>query len=125
MRCLALLALLSATACAGPVRPAASSTLSAVPDAPEEKAEHLENRTQRPTAESRQSLSETERKVETAAATAAAIIGIIFSESPNVVVGAEAPFDENKIIDVKSARTKKDAPPAQPEEPVFGPTLEK
>jgi hypothetical protein len=123
MRRLPLLFALLVSACAGPVRPVATSTLSAVPDAPEERGEHLETRAMRPSAESRQSLSPTERKVETAAATAAAIIGVFFSGSPNAVVGVEAPFEENKILPGQTA------PPPPPdneleEGQVFGPTHE-
>ncbi|HEU5058198.1 MAG TPA: hypothetical protein VFU21_16815, partial [Kofleriaceae bacterium] len=39
------------------------------------------------------------RQVETAAATAAAIAGSIFSTTKTVTVGVSAPIDENEIID--------------------------
>jgi len=48
---------------------------------------------------SRQHLSPKLRRVETTAATAAAIIGDIFSTTKNVVFGTGGSFDENAIID--------------------------
>ena len=76
-------------------------------------------------AEQRKGMTAKQRKVETAAATAAAIIGGMFSTTQSVTLGSASQFDENQLIApqaVPSLRpspavnaddaAKPDAPPA-------------
>jgi len=63
----------------------------------------------------RQPLAGKQRKAETAAATAAAIIGGMFSKTQNVTLGTVGTFDENVILDPL---------PQQPTKPTTEPTTE-
>ena len=93
-----LLALVGLGACAGEPRPAAFPSVAALEDEPVARAAQLES------AGARKEPGKTARektlyKVETVAATAAAIIGTIFSTSPNAVVGIAAPIDETLVFE--------------------------
>jgi hypothetical protein len=126
------LTLSASIACAGPIQPMAAPTLSALPDDPQERTNALDSAAARRGPEHMAKPSKRLRQVETAAATAAGILGILFSESANVCIGAGAPIDENLIGDPLEALAPKrpeaaleieletDAQPL----PVFGPTLE-
>jgi hypothetical protein len=57
--------------------------------------------------EQRQGMTAKEQKAETAAATAAAILGGLFSKTKSVTIGAASQFDENELA----------APPMEPLEP--------
>jgi hypothetical protein len=54
--------------------------------------------------EQRQGMTRKERKVETAAATAAAILGGMFSSTQNVTIGSAGVFDENHVVAPQPAR---------------------
>jgi hypothetical protein len=60
------------------------------------------------------------RKVETAAATAAAWIGILLSDHENVTLGGSATFDENHLVDPQPEQKKpaKPAPAEKHDEPL-------
>jgi hypothetical protein len=116
-------------ACAGPMRPAVIHKLSELPADPERRDAMLDSaHVQR--GPERQPASPRARKVETAAATAAAWIGILFSKSANVTMGGAAPIDENLLVEPKRKRrakaaeaddaesSEREAPPADlPEQP--------
>ena len=64
--------------------------------------------------EHRKGMTSKERKAETAAATAAAIIGNIFSKSKSVTIGAASQFDENRIIAPDAAKPDAEVKPGAP-----------
>jgi hypothetical protein len=94
----ALPMLLALGACAGSPRPTTMRTLSSLSSDPQERNEELASSQARPGPENRPGQTKKEARVETAAATAAAIIGTLFSHSPSVVVGVGAPVDENLLV---------------------------
>ena len=72
---------------------------------------------QTPTPEMRKGQTKKEKKVETAAATAAAIIGSAFSTTQNVTIGQSTVFDENEIVHPRPAqppRQKAEGAPSTP-----------
>ena len=85
-----------------------------------EKRDHLlDSSVARPTAESRKPLTARERKAETAAATAAAVIGWLMSSNENTMLGVSMGVDENQIIEQHQAKPK----PATPAAPVDKPAV--
>ena len=64
--------------------------------------------------EHRKGMTVKERKVETGAATVAAIVGSLFSKTKNVTIGTATTFDENTLI---APRTMPVAPVAPPHVP--------
>lgn len=99
--------LLFCAACAGSMRPAVIPTLSELPKDPERRDAVLDSAHAEPGPEQKPA-SKRARKVETAAATAAAVIGVLFSKSPNVTLGMQAPVDENRLFE--------DAPKGKPKQ---------
>ena len=111
--------------CAGPVRPAVTPTLSSLPSDPQERGQVLDSAARRPGPESRKPLAPTQQKIVTAAASAASLLGFLFSTSANTTIGLAAPFEENEL----AGDSVEPPPPASDEEveddaPVFGPTLD-
>jgi hypothetical protein len=83
-----------------------------------EKRDHLlDSSGARPTAESRKPLTARERKAETAAATAAAVVGWLMSSSENTVLGVSSSIDENRIVEEHQAKPKPTAPQAPVDRP--------
>ena len=76
-----------------------------------------------------QPVSKKARKVETAAATAAAVIGTLFSKSANVTLGASSSIDENALFEDTPKRKSKQkaddktetAPPIEPSDEALVP----
>lgn len=68
--------------------------LSELPGDPEKRNAVLDQSGQTAGPEQRKSLTKKERQVETTAATAAAIIGSMFSSTQNVTLGSASTFDE-------------------------------
>ena len=97
-RCLLLIALL--TGCVARPAVIVAPNLAQLPSDDQRRNALISSAAVRPGAERRKPLSRTERKVVTAAATAAAVVGYLFSSSRNVTVGV------GMVIDV--------APPARP-----------
>jgi hypothetical protein len=104
--------MLLCAACAGSMRPAVIPKLSELPAEPERRNTVLDSAHARPGPE-QQPVSKKARKVETAAATAAAWIGILLSDHENVVLGAEASFDENQLVDPKPKQPEKQTTPVE------------
>ena len=96
MRALIVLALLGA--CAGPVRPSVLPKLSELPGDPQKRDAVLDAAAAQPGPEQRKPLPPKLHKVETAAATAAAVIGSLFSKTKTVTIGTLAPVDENRLF---------------------------
>lgn len=96
MRALVVLALLGG--CAGATRPSVLPMLSELPDDPQKRNAVLDSAASHAGPEHRKSMPPKMRKAETAAATAAAVIGSLFSKSGNVTLGALSPIDENGLF---------------------------
>src|SRR5882672_8893068 len=95
----ALLALVLLGGCfgggsSGATRPAVMPLLSELPIEPTKRDAVLEQSAATAGPEQRQGMTAKERKAETAAATAAAIIGSMFSTTTNVTLGTASQFDE-------------------------------
>jgi len=98
----------------GGSRPGVMPMLSELPTDPEKRDAILDQSAQAAGPEQRKGMTSKERKAETAAATAAAILGEIFSKTKSVTLGTASMFDE-----VPAAPTR--PLPAKPQGP-FGPT---
>jgi hypothetical protein len=72
--------------------------LSELPGDPQKRDAILDSAASQPGPEQRKPLPPKMHKVETAAATAAAVIGSIFSKTQNVSLGAVSPIDENRLF---------------------------
>ncbi len=108
----AIVALLVSTGCiAGTTdssfRPAVIPTLSELPAATSHRDAVLDSANQVAGPEHRKGMTAKERKVETGAATLAAIIGSMFSKTKSVTLGTATRFDETAI----APRTRRAAPP--------------
>lgn len=97
-----LLLSLSLCACASGsgVSPAVIPTLDSLPRDQQERGERLDSAAARPGPEGgRRPLEGKLHKIETAAATAASLIGFLLSGSQTVAIGAGTAFDENLLLD--------------------------
>lgn len=84
--------------CAGQATPTTMPRLDSLPDEHVAREERLESTSARPGPETRKGKSRDFRQAETAAATAAAIVGSIFSTTKTVTIGVSQPIDENLIV---------------------------
>jgi len=82
----------------GGTRPGVMPMLSELPTDPTKRDAILDQSAQAAGPEQRKGMTSKERKAETAAATAAAILGSIFSKSKSVTIGTASQFDENQLI---------------------------
>jgi len=120
VRTLAVVILLGA--CGGSVgmpfrSPAVIPKMSELPADAQRRNDVIDGAAARPTPEQRHGQTAKERKFETRAATAAAILGMWFSKSSNVTLGAGGTFDEGSIVDshaTSSGEKKSTAPAAEP-----------
>ena len=92
-----MLAIALVTGCWRSTMPATLLDMRGLPDDADRRNERLDKAAARPGPEQRKPLPDKMRKVETVAASAAAVIGVIFSSSPNVLLGGGTSFDENEI----------------------------
>ena len=83
---------------AGASRPAVMPMLSELPGDPTKRDAVLDSASTTAGPEHRKGMTAKERKVETAAATAAAILGGMFSSTKSVTIGTASQFDENQLI---------------------------
>lgn len=111
-------AIVAVAACGAKVavgQPSAMRTLSSLDDDPATRTEQLESAAARPGPELKKGKTGKQLQAETVAATAAAIIGSFFSSTPNVVLGTQQAFDENRILEVPlpsaEATTTEASPP--------------
>jgi len=82
----------------GAVRPGVMPMLSELPGDASKRDAVLDQAAATAGPEHRKGMTSKERKAETAAATAAAILGNIFSKTKSVTIGTASQFDENRII---------------------------
>ncbi|TMQ13411.1 MAG: hypothetical protein E6J90_28650 [Deltaproteobacteria bacterium] len=82
----------------GGVRPGVMPMLSELPGDPAKRDAVLDSSNHVAGPEQRKGMTGKERKAETAAATAAAIIGSMFSKTKSVTLGGASQFDENQLI---------------------------
>ena len=106
----------------GSTRPAVMPMLSELPTDPEKRNAILEQSAQTAGPEQRKGMTTKERKAETAAATAAAILGSMFSTTSSVTLGTATLVDENQLIAPqpgprKPGATAKDGTPGATPEP--------
>jgi len=73
--------------------------MTSLPDDRDKRNALLDSARARPGPETRKQQSSKLRRVETAAATAAAVVGALFSTSGNVLIGAGTAIDENLLVD--------------------------
>lgn len=102
----------------GTSRPGVMPMLSELPSDPGKRDAVLDAAGSTAGPEQRKGMTIKERKAETAAATAAAIIGGMFSSTQSVTLGSASTFDENQVL-VPIAPLP--APAAQPDEPSVKP----
>src|SRR5439155_19858605 len=96
----------TASGAIGPTRPAVMPMLSELPTDAEKRDAILDQSAQTAGPEQRQGMTVKERKAETAAATAAAILGSIFSKTSSVTVGTATVLEENAVIAPQAAPRK-------------------
>ena len=96
MRALVVLAVLGG--CAGSTRPSVLPRLSELPGDPAKRDAVLDSAGSQPGPEHRKPLPPKLHKIETAAATAAAVIGSLFSKTKSVTLGTASPVDENRLF---------------------------
>jgi hypothetical protein len=82
----------------GRVRPAVIPMLSELPSDAARRDAVLDSAHKTAGPEQRQGLTATERKVETAAATAAAILGSMLSSTKSVTIGTSSELDESELL---------------------------
>lgn len=82
----------------GGARPAVMPMLSELPGDPGKRDAVLDSAAATAGPEQRKGMTRKERKAETAAATAAAIIGSMFSHTQSVTLGTASVFDEDQLI---------------------------
>lgn len=121
MRPLAILLLASACV-GGSMRPAVIPKLSEMPADPGKRDAVLDSATTTPGPEQRRGQTTKQKRAETAAATAAAWIGLVFSSSENVTLGGASTFDENLLFEDRAPRRdeekKGEAPAPAPVDPM-------
>lgn len=93
------------------MRPSVMPKLSALPGDPEKRDGVLNQSGEHARAEQRRGMTKRERKVETAVAVMAALIGEAFSTTKNVTIGVATDIDENHLFE-KPKPQKKAAPAA-------------
>jgi hypothetical protein len=86
-----------ASASSGTTRPGVMPMLSELPRDPTKRDTVLDSANTTAGPEQRQGMTSKERKAETAAATAAAILGGMFSKTKSVTIGTASQFDENEL----------------------------
>jgi hypothetical protein len=82
----------------GRSRPGVMPMLSELPGDSQKRDAILDQSAQTPGPEMRKGQTKKEKKAETAAATAAAILGSAFSTTQNVTIGGSTQFDEDTIV---------------------------
>ena len=93
-------------------RPAVMPMLSELPSDPTKRDAVLDSASTTAGPEQRKGMTAKERKVETAAATAAAILGSMFSSTQSVTIGAASQFDESELIAPQAMPALQPAPSA-------------
>ena len=87
-----------ASASSGTTRPGVMPMLSELPRDPAKRDDVLDSANTTAGPEQRKGMTTRERKAETAAATAAAILGSLFSKTQSVTIGSASQFDESELV---------------------------
>jgi hypothetical protein len=112
--------LATASGCFSMGKPAVMRSMTEMTSDGDKQHEQMSGSLARPDADSRKSLSKRARQVETVAASVAALVGMFYSTSPNVLPGVETDFDESGLGDPmqrqreQNAHRKHDADEAPP-----------
>ena len=85
-------------------RPAVTPKLSELPDDPGKRDAVLDQSHEAAGPEHRKGMTKKERKAETMAAFAAALVGEAFSKTQNVTLGTQTTIDENHLFEKTRAR---------------------
>ena len=104
-----LLSLAVQAGCSGSqaVAPSAMLNMSQLPDDQDRRRERIESTEVRPGPENRKPLPTTKlQRVETAAATAAAVVGMFFSTTPTVLLGGNMSIGEGPVFQSREEREK-------------------
>ena len=103
--------------CAGKASPTVIPRLDSLPGEHVAREQRIESTRARPGPEQARGKTRKWRQVETAAATAAAIVGSIFSTTKTVTVGVSASVDENELFDpgYRERARRDDEKAAEPE----------
>ena len=112
MRLLAFLLLASACV-GGSMRPAVIPKLSEMPADPGRRDAVLDSSMATPGPEQRRGQTKKQKRVETAAASVAAALGLLFSSSENVTLGGAGNFDENLLFEDRPPPRDKEKAPGQ------------
>jgi len=102
-----------------------SATPAVLRNMTEQPADHFKQHEQqesslaRPSADSRKPLSKRMRQVETAAATVASFVGVLFSTSENVILGTGGQFEEMGLFDPNFGKEKKKEENAEEAKPDY------
>jgi hypothetical protein len=86
-------------ACAGSATPTTMARLDSLPGEHVAREQRLESTSARPGPETTKGKSTRWRQAETVAATAAAVVGSLFSTTKTVTIGAAMSIDENELVD--------------------------
>lgn len=101
----------------GSTRPGVMPMLSELPSDPAKRNAILDSSAVVAGPEQRKGMTVKERKAETAAATAAAIIGSLFSKTSNVTLGTATVFDEGALAPLPAPRPAGSDHPDDPANP--------
>jgi hypothetical protein len=101
----------------GSTRPGVMPMLSELPSDPAKRDAILDSSVNVAGPEQRQGMTVKERKAETAAATAAAIIGSLLSNTQNVTLGTATVFDESALAPLPAPRPAGSDHPDDPANP--------
>jgi hypothetical protein len=101
----------------GATRPGVMPMLSELPSDPARRDAILDSSNAVAGPEQRKGSTVKERKAETAASTAAAILGSMFSKTQNVTLGAASAFDEGPVAPLPSPVPQTAGDPADPANP--------
>ncbi len=102
-------------ACGGSSRPAVIPKLSELPGDSQKRDAALDSAHAEPTPEQHAPLTKKERKAETIAASAAAVIGSLLSSSENVTLGVGTSIDEDAAFDPAAQQRAHEATEAEQE----------
>lgn len=116
MRLLAIAVVLSTGCISSTIRPAVIPKLSELPAESGRRDAVLDSGVTTAGPEQRRGMTKKQRAVESAAATAAAAIGLLFSKSSNVTLGGAGNFDENRLFEIHE-QPRPENPEEKPEPP--------
>ena len=110
-------------ACAGNTKPTVLPRIDSLPGEHVAREQRIESTAARPGPEHAKGKTRKWQQVETTAATAAAILGSIFSTTKTVTVGVSTSIDENELVDPGYRdRARREGDKKAPEPETYNPT---